>query len=65
MKELKKRAGHKLLWSKAPKHLWDDCLELEAIFRSNIAHYIYQLALEVPETVMSGETLYISVSSVN
>ena len=30
IKELNKGAGHKLLRSRAPKHLWDDCLELEA-----------------------------------
>ena len=30
IKEHKKGAGHKLLQSRAPKHLWDDCLEVEA-----------------------------------
>ena len=29
LKELKKGAGHKLLLSRAPKHLQDDCIELE------------------------------------
>ena len=38
IKELKKGAGHKLLRSRAPKLLWDDCLELEAYVRSNTAH---------------------------
>ena len=37
IKELKKEAGHKLLWSRASKHLLDDCLELEAYIRSNTA----------------------------
>ena len=41
IEELKKMAGHKLLWSRAQKHLWDDCLELEAYVRSNTAHEIY------------------------
>ena len=60
IKELKKGAGHKLPWSRAPKHLWDDCLELEAYIRSNTAHEIYKLDREVPKTVMSGETSDIS-----
>ena len=60
IKELKKGAGHKLLWSRAPKHLWDDCIELEAYIRSNTAHEIYKLDGEVVETVMSGETSDIS-----
>ena len=49
IKELKKRMVHKLLRSRAPKHLWDDCLELEA-----------KLDREVPKTVMSGKTSNIS-----
>ena len=38
--ELKKGAGCKLLKSREPKQLWDDCLELEAYIRSNTAHKI-------------------------
>ena len=57
IEELEKGTGCKLLRSGAPKHLWDDCLELEAYIRSNIAHEIYKLDGEVLETVMSGETL--------
>ena len=60
IKELEKEAGHNLLRSRAPKHLWDDCLELEAYIRSNTAHEIYKLDREVPKTVMSGETSDIS-----
>ena len=60
LKVHKKGAGHKLLWSRAPKHLRNDCLELEAYIRSNTAHEIYKLDEEVPETVMSGETSDIS-----
>ena len=58
--ELKKGAGHKLLQSRAPKLLWDDCFELEAYNRSNTAHEIYKLDGEVSETVMPGETSDIS-----
>ena len=54
--ELKKEAGHKLLKSRVPKQLWDDCLELEAYIRSNTAQETYKLDREVPKTVVSGET---------
>ena len=60
IKKLKKEADCKLLMSRAPKHLWDNCLELEACIRSNTAHEIYKLDGEVPKTVMSGETSDIS-----
>ena len=45
---------------KSTKHLWDDCLELEAYVRSNTAHNVYKLDSKVPKAVMSGETLDIS-----
>ena len=60
IKELEKGAVCKLLWSRAPKHLWHDCLELEAYMRPNAAHEIYKLDREVPKTVMSGKTSEIS-----
>ena len=60
IEQLKKGAGHKLLRSRASKHLWDDCLELEAYIGSNTAHEIYMLDKEVPKTVMSGKTSDIS-----
>ena len=40
--------------------MWDDCLELEALIRSNVAHDIYALNGEVPETIVSRETSGIS-----
>ena len=60
IKELKRGAGHKLLSSRAPKHLLDDYLKLEAYIRSNTAHEIYKLDREVPKIVMSGKTSDIS-----
>ena len=60
IKELKKGAGYKLLRSRAPKCLWDNCLEFEAYIRFNTAHEIYKLDREVPKTVMSGKTSDIS-----
>ena len=46
--------------SKAPKVLWDDSLELEALIRSNTAHNLFELNGEVPEASVSGETSDIS-----
>jgi len=60
IKELKKGAGRKMLQTKTPRRLWDDCLEYEAYVRSHTAHDIYKLDGEVPETIMSGETADIS-----
>ena len=67
IKDLKKGAGHKLLWSRAPKCLWDDCLVLEAYIRSITAHEINKLDGRVPKTVKSGKTfdlygLYLTIS---
>ena len=45
------------MWSRAPKHLPDDCLELEANIRSNSTHDIYKLDRKVPKT---GETSDVS-----
>jgi hypothetical protein len=42
------------------KPLWADAIELEAYVWSHTAHDIYSLQGEVPETVMSGETVDIS-----
>ena len=53
-----------MLWWRAPKHLWDDCLELEAFIRSNIAHGIYKTDGQVLKPMMSGEVTDISQCSV-
>ena len=55
IKELKKISGRKLIKSRAPKRLWDDCLKLESYIRSNTVHVIYKLDGELLETIMSGE----------
>jgi hypothetical protein len=60
IRELKKAAGRKMVRAGAPKPFWADAIELKAYVRSNIAHDIYILQGEVPETVMSGETSDIS-----
>ena len=56
IKELKKGANCKLLRSRAPNCLWDDCLEVETYIWSNTAHDIYTFDGEVPKTVMPGKT---------
>ena len=53
--EQKKEAGNKLLLSRAPKHLWDNCLKLEAYIRSKTTNEVFKLVREVPKTVMSGK----------
>ena len=60
IKELEKKTDHKLLWSRAPKHLQDYCIELEACIRSNTIHDIYIFEKEVSKTVMTDETSNIS-----
>ena len=60
IRELKRGVARKMVESKAPKRLWDDCLELEAYIRSHTAHNIYGLEGEVPQTLVTGETPDIS-----
>ena len=43
IRELEKGAGRKMIKSRLPKKLWDDCLELETHIRSNTAHDVYVL----------------------
>ena len=60
IRKLKMGVGRLMVGSKAPKRLWDNCLEQEAYIRSLTAHEIYQLDGQVPETIVGGETAYIS-----
>ena len=60
IRELKRGAGRKMIKTGAPRRLWDHCLELEALIRSNTALDIYELKGQVPETIVSGETSDIS-----
>jgi hypothetical protein len=46
--------------SKAPKRLWDHCVERQAYIRSCTANDVYALNGQVPETIVSGETADIS-----
>jgi hypothetical protein len=46
--------------SSAPLYLWDFCLELQSMIRSSIAHNIYALNDDVPNTAVSGDTTDIS-----
>ena len=49
-----------MLKSGCPKPLWDHFIELESLIRSHTALDIYVLEGQVPETVMSSQTGYIS-----
>ena len=60
IRELKKGVGRQMVRSKAPKRLWDNCLEREAYVRSLTAHDIYRPDGQVPETLVSGKTADIS-----
>ena len=56
IKELKNGVGRQMFTSKAPKRLWDDCLEFESYIQSNTWNGRLENNGEVPETVISGET---------
>ncbi len=43
-----------------PRRLGDDCLEYEACVRSHTAHNKFKLDGEVPQTIITGETIDIS-----
>jgi hypothetical protein len=60
IRELKKGVGRKMVRSKSPRTLWDDCLELEAYIQSYTWSSIYELDDEVPETMIMGDTAEIS-----
>jgi hypothetical protein len=60
IRELKKGVACNMLHTTAPKCLWDDCAELEALIRSHTAHDIYKLDGQVPETLVTGSTADIS-----
>ena len=56
IKQTKLGSSIRMLKSGSPKPLWDHCIDLEALIRSQTALYIYGLEGQVPETVMSGQT---------
>ena len=49
-----------MLRTGSPKPLWDHCLELEALVRSNTSNDIFVTNGQVPETIMKGSTADIS-----
>ena len=46
--------------TKDPRVLWDDCIELQAYVQSHMAHPIFELHRQVPETIVLGETAHIT-----
>ena len=61
VKEVKNGTARQMFRSKAPKRLWDDCVEFIAYQQSNTWNNRYVNQDEVPETVMSGQTSDISI----
>ena len=60
IRELKRGVSRKMMKTGSPKVLWDHCIELEALIRSNTSNDIYMTNGEVPETIMTGSTADIS-----
>jgi len=60
IRELKRGVSRKMMKTGSPKVLWDHCIELEALIRSNTSNDIYMTNGEVPETIMTGDTADIS-----
>ena len=58
--ELKRGSYFKMIETQSQNLLWEHCAELEACILSCIAHDFYSLDGEVPETVINGNTAYIS-----
>ena len=56
IRELKKGSSRKMIQKGSPQHLWDHCIELEALIQSHTAHNMYALDGEVPETMMTEQT---------
>jgi hypothetical protein len=60
IRELKRGVSRKMMKTGSPKVLWDHCIELEALIRSNTSNDIYMTSGEVLETIMTGSTADIS-----
>ena len=60
LNELKKGAGYKLQQSRAPKNLWDDCIDFDAYVKSNATMIFITWTREVTNKVMSRERSDIS-----
>jgi hypothetical protein len=58
--KLKRGSSRKMLRTGLPKPLWDHSLKLEALVRSCTSNDIYMTAVQVPETIMTGDTADIS-----
>jgi hypothetical protein len=59
--ELKRGFGREMVRYGAPKCLWDDWLVREAYVRSSTALDIFSLEGQVPDTIVKGQTSYISL----
>ena len=60
IREVKQAAGLRMMKMKAPKKLWDHCLELQGFIKSHTTNDHFELQGQIPETVLSGQTADIS-----
>jgi hypothetical protein len=60
VRELNKGVGRQMIRYGCPKQCWDDCIAIEANFRSHPALDIFLLEVQVPESIFKGEPADIS-----
>lgn len=60
IRELKKSTRRKMVATKSPRVLWDDCLELEADIISHTAHEGHVMQGQVPQQLVTGQSCDIS-----
>ena len=61
IRKLKKGMARKMARSHSSRKLWDHCIELEALIRSNTVIDHHKLQGQVQEVLISGQTPDISV----
>ena len=52
---MKKGTGREMIHSSAPRSIWDDFLERDALIQSHNAHDIYGINIQVLETIVSSK----------
>ena len=60
IRELKKKVRRRMCSCRVPKRLWDDCMEFEAEIMSHTAHDTLELQGQVPQAVVTGQSVDIS-----
>jgi hypothetical protein len=60
VRELKRGVGRQMLRSGCPKRFWDDCIIRESYVISHTSLDMFGLEVQVPESKVKGDTVYIS-----